>query len=220
MRKPKVFLFDEPLSNLDAKLRVQMRAEIIKLHSKLEATMIYVTHDQVEAMTMGDRIVVMKDGLIQQIDTPLNLYNRPGNLFVASFIGSPTMNFIEGTISSGLDGEPLFDDGSFKFEIPGELTPYLTEHIDKEVVLGIRPEDILDGGSGAAVGKNARITATVEVVEPIGNEIFVYLSAGESQLISRMDTNSIPHLGQHMEVAINLEKSHFFDKDTGKSLLQ
>jgi len=220
VRKPEVFLFDEPLSNLDAKLRVQMRAEIIKLRSKLETTMIYVTHDQVEAMTMGDRIVVMKDGLIQQIDTPLNLYNRPRNIFVAGFIGSPTMNFVEGGVLSGPNGRLFFSEGSFKFEIPESYAPYLRDYIGRELVFGIRPEDILDAGPDVEVGSNPKITAKVEVVEPMGNEIFVYLSTGRSQLVSRMDTDSMPRPGQDMEVVLDLGKSHFFDRDTGDNLLR
>ncbi|MBI4659320.1 MAG: sn-glycerol-3-phosphate ABC transporter ATP-binding protein UgpC, partial [Verrucomicrobia bacterium] len=144
VRKPKVFLFDEPLSNLDAKLRVQMRTEISKLHSRLGATMIYVTHDQVEAMTMGDRIVVMKDGLIQQIDTPLHLYNHPANRFVAGFIGSPSMNFMEGRLSADGNGGLIFDEGSVRLQISKKYDRYLHDHIGKEVVFGIRPEDIFD----------------------------------------------------------------------------
>ena len=176
VRKPKVFLFDEPLSNLDAKLRVQMRTEISKLHTRLETTMIYVTHDQVEAMTMGDRIVVMKDGRVQQIDTPMKLYAEPVNKFVAGFIGSPAMNFITGKIvrSEGL----YFETAQLKLRIPDSRQGILEPHLGKPVLFGIRPEDVSEYGLAAMPAPEMSAVCQVEVVEPMGNEIFVYLVMG------------------------------------------
>ncbi|KAA3659499.1 MAG: sn-glycerol-3-phosphate ABC transporter ATP-binding protein UgpC, partial [Calditrichaeota bacterium] len=172
VRNPKVFLFDEPLSNLDAKLRVQMRTEISKLHSKLKTTMIYVTHDQVEAMTMGDRIVVMRDGLVLQVDTPLNLYNSPNCKFVAGFIGTPTMNFLKGKISqnNGL----WFDNGSTKLHIPKNKEQSLGTYINKDVYFGIRPESIHDANNKDKTDKDISTSLNIDVVEPMGNETFIY----------------------------------------------
>ena len=219
VRKPKVFLFDEPLSNLDAKLRVQMRAEISKLHNSLEATMVYVTHDQTEAMTMGDRIVVMRDGLIQQIDEPLSLYNKPVNQFVAGFIGSPSMNLIRGKLSlSG--GNLLFDEGSVQLMMPARYTELLGEHVGKEVMLGIRPEDIHDPDT---IGRNVEtieIEAKVEVVEPMGNEVFLNLTTGETSFVARVDPLNMPKIDQMVKLAVEIDKAHFFDLDNEKSLLQ
>src|SRR4051812_37911381 len=164
VRKPKVFLFDEPLSNLDAKMRVQMRTEIIKLHTRLQATMIYVTHDQVEAMTMGDRIVVMKDGLIQQVADPLSLYNMPTNKFVAGFMGSPSMNFLDGTLVKKSTGF-FFSEETFQVKMPEEMAPSLKGRTGKEITLGMRPEDIYDKVYASNASPDNTITATVEVVE-------------------------------------------------------
>ena len=219
VRKPKVFLFDEPLSNLDAKLRVQMRTEISKLHTRLEATMVYVTHDQVEAMTMGDRIVVMKDGLIQQIDEPLNLYNKPVNQFVAGFIGSPSMNFIYGTLSSNGSGM-VFDEGSVQISLPAGHGDHLGGHAGQEVTLGIRPEDIHDP---ATIGRNVEtveIEAKVEVVEPMGNEVFLNLTTGKTAFVARVDPLHMPQIDQMVKLAVEIDKAHFFDRDNEKSLLQ
>lgn len=203
VRKPKVFLFDEPLSNLDAKLRVTMRAEISRLHSQLQATMIYVTHDQTEAMTMGDRIVVMKDGYIQQIDTPMNLYNKPINLFVAGFIGSPPMNFHEVTI----DGNKATADG---IEIPlnNDQKAKLKDYNGKNVMLGIRPEDIFNDS------KEKHIEALVEVVEPLGSEIqlHVRMNSGNRMIVKAEAQNSF-EVGQKLGMSIRPEKVHFFEKD-------
>jgi len=217
VRKPKVFLFDEPLSNLDAKLRVQMRAEISKLHNRLATTMIYVTHDQVEAMTMGDRIVVMKDGYIQQIDTPLNLYGNPKNKFVAGFIGSPAMNFLTGRIvdSNGW----WFDEGKIKLRIPDRFKERLQKYLGKEVILGLRPEDIFEAGTEHGVAEGSQIDATVEVVEPMGNEIFLYLAAGMHSVVARVSAHTEPPVGYRMKVTFNMGKVHFFDKDTEDSIL-
>ena len=217
VRKPKVFLFDEPLSNLDAKLRVQMRTEISKLHSRLEATMIYVTHDQTEAMTMGDRIVVMKDGLVQQIDTPLKLYNEPTNQFVAGFIGSPSMNFISGSLEKEGD-HIVFDEGKIKMALPSDFDSKLADHVGGEVTFGIRPEDIHDPetmGTDAAV---VEISAQVEVVEPMGNEVFLYLTTGKSSFVARVDPLHIPEVDQEVKLAVEINQAHFFEKGTERSL--
>ncbi len=218
VRKPKVFLFDEPLSNLDAKLRVQMRTEISKLHTRLEATMIYVTHDQTEAMTMGDRIVVMKDGRIQQNDTPLQLYNHPTNQFVAGFIGSPSMNFIKGRLVA--DGNGLrFDEGKISFPLLDEMKQPLAGQVGQEITLGIRPEDIHDPDTMGRGADTTEIEAQVEVVEPMGNEVFLYLTTGLSSFVARVDPIHIPEVGQQVKLAVEVGKAHFFAKDTQQSLL-
>jgi multiple sugar transport system ATP-binding protein len=209
VRKPEVFLFDEPLSNLDAKMRVQMRVEISRLHNRLETTMIYVTHDQTEAMTMGDRIVVMKDGIVQQVDTPIGLYDNPANKFVGGFIGTPPMNFFNGQlvmINSGL----VFDEGSFKVPVPGEWKNALNPHVGKAIIWGVRPEDL---GSPAAeqIEDAPRITATVDVMEPMGSETFVYMNTGEHSFISRVDAHRIFQVGEEAQLAVFVRKSHFFD---------
>lgn len=217
VRKPKVFLFDEPLSNLDAKLRVQMRTEISKLHNRLEATMIYVTHDQMEAMTMGDRIVVMRDGLIHQIDTPLNLYDRPANRFVAGFIGSPAMNFLDGRLLR--DGGLIFDEGTVQVKISSEHEAVLRPYVGREIILGIRPEDLYDPQFSEGAREKAEITANVEVVEPMGNEIFLYLTTGKHSIVARVDTHIIPQVGRNMRLIVDISQAHFFDKQTEEALL-
>ncbi len=208
VRKPKVFLFDEPLSNLDAKMRVQMRTEISKLHQRLDATMIYVTHDQTEAMTMGDRIVVMKDGDVMQIDSPLNLYNNPVNKFVGGFIGSPSMNFISGTIVK--EGTLRFNEQgtALSVDIPKEKQKLLEPYIGKGIWLGIRPEHV-----SAEKTKACRIAANVEVVEPMGNEIFAYVTCGSAQLVARMSPLEI-QTGEKRDFTFNMSKVHFFDHIT------
>ena len=212
VRKPKVFLFDEPLSNLDAKLRVQMRTEISKLHTRLETTMVYVTHDQVEAMTMGDRIVVMKDGIIQQIDDPLHLYNRPKNKFVAGFIGSPAMNFMEGRIT---DGDGLwFDDGKVRLRIPASYRERLVKYTNKPVIFGIRPENIDEATLAHGMKEPSEVRSVVEVVEPMGNEIFLYLNTGSNTVVARISARQEPAVGQPMTLAFDMSKTHFFDKET------
>ncbi|MDZ7344676.1 MAG: sn-glycerol-3-phosphate ABC transporter ATP-binding protein UgpC [candidate division KSB1 bacterium] len=216
VRQPQVFLFDEPLSNLDAKLRVQMRTEISKLHNRLETTMIYVTHDQIEAMTMGDRIVVMKDGYIQQIDTPLNLYNYPKNKFVAGFIGSPAMNFIKGKI--GQDHHLCFDEGSFRFAVPPRFQSVLAKFKEREVILGIRPEDFYLADATAGMPKAAELEASVEVVEPMGNEIYLYLNTGFTSLVARVSARAEPAVGSRLRVMMDLSKVHFFDPQSEESL--
>ena len=218
VREPNVFLLDEPLSNLDAKLRVQTRAEISKLHKQLETTFIYVTHDQTEAMTMADRIAVMKLGILQQVDTPQNLYDLPSNKFVAGFIGSPSMNFFEGKISK--DGEKIFfDGGSFKVDIPEDKSAIYQSYVGKEVTFGIRPEDIHNPKFLPQGILPANIKASVEVTELMGNEIFVYLSTGDhSGYIARVDPRSHFHMGDEVEVAFNMENFHIFDNDTDQAI--
>src|SRR5205809_8031935 len=174
VRDAQVFLLDEPLSNLDAKLRVQTRAEIKKLHARLQTTTIYVTHDQVEAMTMGDRIVVMKDGLVQQVDTPLNLYERPANLFVAGFIGSPAMNFIDSALAEA-GGKLFVDAGTFRLEVPPDLVSQARPWVGRRVVFGVRPEDIADRALANGAQPAWTIKAGVDVHEPLGSDVILYL---------------------------------------------
>ena len=216
VRKPKVFLFDEPLSNLDAKLRVQMRTEISKLHNRLETTMIYVTHDQMEAMTMGDRIVVMKDGWVHQIDTPLNLYNKPINKFVAGFIGSPAMNFMTGTINN--NNGLIFNEGKIQLPIPAKFTQQLTPFIEKKIIFGIRPENIYDANFAPGIQETAQTKCLLEVVEPMGNELFLYFNSGIHQFVARVGVHETPEVGQTPNLIFNMEKGHFFDPETEKHL--
>jgi multiple sugar transport system ATP-binding protein len=211
VRKPKVFLFDEPLSNLDAKLRVQMRTEISKLHSRLQATMIYVTHDQIEAMTMGDRIVVLKDGLIQQVAGPMTLYDSPVNKFVAGFIGSPAMNFIEGKVLS--DGGLYLDEGTFKAGVPDRAGEHLKNYVGKDVVFGIRPEAIHEGSAGEVSDGTAALTATVEVVEPMGNETIVYVTTGRTPIVARLITRKEIKPDSQIELVIDMRRVHVFDPE-------
>ena len=216
VRKPKVFLFDEPLSNLDAKLRVQMRTEISKLHNRLETTMIYVTHDQMEAMTMGNRIVVMKDGSVQQIDSPLNLYNSPVNKFVAGFIGSPAMNFFTGTIknNNGL----VFDEGKIQLKIPTEYQKKLSAYINKKVSIGIRPEDISETNFSHGIKNPAKAQSFLEVVEPMGNEYFIYLNTGFNQFVARTGQHKEQAVGESIDIVFKMENAHFFDMETEKKI--
>lgn len=211
VRKPKVFLFDEPLSNLDAKLRVQMRAEITKLHQRLQSTMIYVTHDQVEAMTMGDRIVVMLDGLIQQVDAPLELYHRPANKFVASFIGSPPMNLLDGRIEAqGAGLTFIMPNDTFSLTIPERYTAPLASYAGKSVCLGLRPEDLSENATQTMVpGSNLR--ARLEIVEPMGSEIFVYSGLNGQPLTARVHAQATPRVGTDMIFDVNTKNLHFFD---------
>jgi len=215
VRKPQVFLFDEPLSNLDAKLRVQMRGELKKLHERLSSTIIYVTHDQVEAMTMGDRIVVMKDGLIQQVGRPLDLYFHPINKFVAGFIGSPTMNFVE-TQFVRSDNRLLVQADGFRLMVPEEKARNLQEYVNKKVILGIRPQDL---SKASAPIEGETIEAFVEIIEPIGNEIYLDVKSGRDSLIASVDpkTKVSPH--QNILLQANLENIHLFDIDDERALL-
>ena len=203
VRKPKVFLFDEPLSNLDAKLRVQMRTEISKLHTQLDATMIYVTHDQVEAMTMGDRLVVMDEGEVQQVGAPVDLYHNPQNRFVAGFIGSPAMNFVDGQIVQ--DYDLVFEAGSLNVLLPDRLRM----SSDREITLGIRPEHI-------RCESEADVMAVVDVVEPMGSETNVYLRVGDHQMTARLPGDQYPKVGEQVGMVFDVDAIHLFDRETGE----
>jgi multiple sugar transport system ATP-binding protein len=215
VRSPKVFLFDEPLSNLDAKMRVQMRSEISKLHVQLGSTMIYVTHDQVEAMTMGDRICVMRDGLIMQVADPLTLYRQPDNLFVAGFIGSPPMNLLKGKVQKR-DGGLFFVESAEKngltIPLQGRIESVAGKYVDKDIVFGIRPEHLTD--EAGKEGAHAPVTSTVEIAEPMGSESLVYLKAGTGNLIARIHGEHLFHLGEQVTVQLNLDKANLFDAAT------
>lgn len=213
VREPNVFLLDEPLSNLDAKLRVQTRAEISKLHKELATTFIYVTHDQVEAMTMATRIAVMNFGELQQIDSPQKLYDQPANKFVAGFIGSPSMNFFDAKITKAGAGLKIITT-SFQVKVPKSLQKAYTKYLDKSVVFGIRPEDIHDSGYTPANIAPAKVNAKVEVIELMGNEIVSYLKSGENTYVARVDPRSSYTVGDEVQVIFNADNIHVFDKDT------
>ena len=207
VRKPAVFLFDEPLSNLDAALRVQMRAEIGRLHQELDATMIYVTHDQVEAMTMADRIAVLRDGLLQQVAPPLTLYNEPANRFVASFIGSPSMNFLEGRIEDGA------------FEAPGLRLPLSGRSAPQgRVLLGIRPEDLVFEGEARGAAEPGSVLVESTLVEPMGNEIFLHGRSEAGRLEARIGPGVLPKVGKTYTLRLNGARAHLFDAETERSL--
>ncbi|WP_010093747.1 ABC transporter ATP-binding protein [Ornithinibacillus scapharcae] len=211
VRDAKVFLMDEPLSNLDAKLRVQMRAEIQKLHKRLQTTTIYVTHDQTEAMTMATRLVVMKDGIIQQVGAPKEVYDAPNNVFVGGFIGSPAMNFLTGVIQ-----ESSFVMGDVKIKIPEGKLKLLKEkgYVGKEVILGIRPEDIHDELVFIESTPETKITAHIEVAELMGAETFLYSKINDQDFVARIDSRSDIQGGETIELAIDMNKAHFFDVET------
>jgi len=217
VRKPLVFLFDEPLSNLDAKMRVQMRTEIRKLHQRLQTTMIYVTHDQTEAMTMGDRIVVLNKGVVQQAAEPLTIYEHPANRFVAGFIGSPPMNFIQGTVQH-VDGHLYFNEGAFSLLLVEEMAPRLAPYVGKQMVFGIRPEDLYDKLFIAESPPDSTVTATVEVVEPMGSEVYLHLKAGRHAMVARVNPQARPEVNQDMDIVFDMGKAHFFDPDTEQSI--
>ncbi|MDD2980090.1 MAG: sn-glycerol-3-phosphate ABC transporter ATP-binding protein UgpC [Hespellia sp.] len=215
VRNPKVFLMDEPLSNLDAKLRVQMRIEISKLHERLGATIIYVTHDQTEAMTLGTRIVVMKDGVVQQVDSPQQLYNKPNNLFVAGFIGSPQMNFMDAVVKiSGSD--VTLQVGQYTLAVPASKKQALIDgnYNGKTVVLGIRPEDVHDSESFIANSPNSVIQSTIKVYELLGAEVYLYFDVEGSQMTARVNPRTTLRNGDHATFALDMEKTHIFDKET------
>ena len=215
VRNPKVFLMDEPLSNLDAKLRVQMRIEISKIHQRLGATIIYVTHDQTEAMTLGTRIVVMKDGVVQQVDTPQHLYEQPGNLFVAGFMGSPQMNFLDAQIAEK-GGDLIAKVGEYDVVIPAAKAKVLKDggYVGKTVVLGIRPEDIHDSQMFIEASPSVPMTSTVKVYELLGAEVFLYFDVNGTQVTARVDPRTNSKTGDTIKFAFDMEKSHFFDKET------
>jgi multiple sugar transport system ATP-binding protein len=213
VREPEVFLFDEPLSNLDAKLRVTMRAELTRLQHRLETTMIYVTHDQVEAMTMGDRIVIMKDGYIMQVGSPLEVYNFPDNEFVAGFIGSPAMNFFHAKLVQA-DGGLTVDTEIFQVKVPKEYQAVYGGYQDKDVTFGIRPEDIADALQEGSAGQLEKLNAVVEGVEPLGAEIILEMMSGEQRFTARVDPQSKSRLNEQVDVYFDMRKMHLFDPET------
>ena len=217
VRNPKVFLMDEPLSNLDAKLRVQMRIEIAKLHQRLGTTIIYVTHDQTEAMTLGTRIVVMKDGIVQQVDAPQNLYEKPQNLFVAGFMGSPQMNFLDATVKVNGDVASLEIAGQ-SIELPPTKAKALIDggYANKTVVLGIRPEDLYDSQVMIETHPNAVVESTIKVYELLGAEVYLYFDLAEFPMTARVDPRTTARPGDKVKFAIDVEKFHVFDKETEK----
>jgi multiple sugar transport system ATP-binding protein len=217
VREPAVFLMDEPLSNLDAKLRVEARSFISKLHQRLETTFIYVTHDQVEAMTMGTRIAVLNAGRLQQIDSPYNLYHNPANVFVGGFIGSPSMNFFDATLKPGEGDSLVVDTGSFHVVIPPALAEGYANK-SGEVILGIRPEDIHDGEFPPPGITPAYLEASVEVIEQMGNEMIIYLEEGGKNFIARTDPRTNARVGGRLNMAMNLDNLHIFDRTTEESL--
>jgi len=212
VRDAKVFLMDEPLSNLDAKLRVAMRAELIKLHKRLETTTIYVTHDQIEAMTMATRIVVMKDGRIQQIGAPKEIYDNPNNMFVGGFIGTPAMNFLNGEVKS--DG--FFYSEHLKLKIPEPKIKILKSKgfIDKQIVLGVRPEDLHDELVALETYKDSKAIMLVDVAELLGAETNIHITIGSTNIIAKVSARSDIHIGDTLELAFNMNKCHFFDPET------
>jgi multiple sugar transport system ATP-binding protein len=213
VRQPQVFLFDEPLSNLDAQMRVSMRREIARLHQDLKVTMIYVTHDQVEAMTLGDRIVVMSRGHVMQIDTPLNLYQKPKNKFVAGFIGNPAMNFVNGTIEGGNPSKFVAEGADWTVNLPSGIAAKLDSASGKAVTLGIRPEDV--SIVHAAESAPATVSARLDLIESLGNETFIYTTAGRQDITARVVAGQLPKVGSTVMLALDLEKGHFFDLGTG-----
>ncbi len=217
VRNPKVFLFDEPLSNLDAKLRVAMRAEIVKLHKTIGNTMIYVTHDQVEAMTMADRIAVMKDGVIQQIDSPLKIYNDPANVFVAGFIGSPAINMTTGKIAR-TNGALHFVSDDYLLKLTPRQEEILKNYEDKAIIMGIRPEDIYDSRFDALADFPQKIITKVDFVEPLGNEYHVVLTTEHNEFIARFDPKELPKMGQDLSITFDMTKAHFFDPTSEANL--
>ena len=218
VRKPKVFLLDEPLSNLDAKLRNEMRAELQKLHRRLETTMIYVTHDQIEAMTLGDRIVVMSDGIVQQVDKPLRVYDYPVNKFVAGFIGTPPMNFIEGEIGIENDTAFFLKNENVRIRLPERLQKNMKQLAGNNVFLGIRPESVEDVAAGSQAPEGSTFSAMVNVVEPLGDEMIVYISTGKNDVICKVDSHHQIKVGQQLEFAVDLDKVHIFEADSGKNI--
>ena len=218
VREPHVFLMDEPLSNLDAKLRVEARSFISKLHQRLETTFIYVTHDQVEAMTMGTRICVLNAGLLQQIDSPYNLYHNPYNVFVAGFIGSPSMNFFDATLKDDGNGGLRVDTSAFEIGVAPDMVDVYKSHAGKDIILGIRPEDIHDADYQPPGITPETIEASVEVIEQMGNEMILYLENSGKNFVARTDPRTSAFVGNTLGVALNLDNMHLFDADTELSL--
>ena len=220
VREPLVFLMDEPLSNLDAKLRVQTRAELIKLHQRLQTTVIYVTHDQVEAMTMGHRIAVMRDGILQQLDTPQSLYDHPANMFVAGFIGSPSMNFFDAKVVSDGGADDLYVEvGTLRLKVPNHRINAVKSMAGRDVVFGIRPEDIHHPTERRDAPDHQKANVQVEVVEPLGSEQFVYLKVNNQEFTSRMPARAQLDPGSAIEVVFDTEKMHIFDRQTEMAVI-
>jgi multiple sugar transport system ATP-binding protein len=220
VRDPAVFLMDEPLSNLDAKLRVQTRAEISKLHQRLKTTFIYVTHDQTEAMTMGTRIAVMRDGILQQLDSPQNLYDTPNNMFVAGFIGSPAMNFFEAKLDRVNGGLGVVIGKDFVVPVPATKADNVGGHVGKNVYFGIRPEDVHDSRYVArGVDETAKIHAQVNLTEAMGSEVFAYIESGGKEFIGRLDPRTSARTGQNLEIVLDMDKMHIFDRENQKALV-
>ncbi len=218
VRKPMVFLFDEPLSNLDAKMRVQMRTEIHKLHIRLQTTIIYVTHDQIEAMTMGDRIAVMKDGVLHQVADPISVYDHPKNKFVAGFIGSPPMNFMKGRIIKK-EGRLYFDEGKILVKLVDDMRQKMNSYVDKEVFFGIRSEDIYDKLFVSEAPPENIVRVNCEVYEPMGSEVYLYLNTGKHTFIARVGAHDRPKINQEMDLVFDMSKVHFFDRDTEETIV-
>ncbi|MEL7236566.1 MAG: TOBE domain-containing protein, partial [Chloroflexota bacterium] len=217
-REPAVFLMDEPLSNLDAKLRVEARSFISKLHQRLETTFVYVTHDQVEAMTMGTRIAVLNAGDLQQLASPYDLYHNPANVFVGGFIGSPSMNFFDASLVQ-TDSGIAVDTGIFQIPIPTDVANVAKDYLGKRIVFGIRPEDIHDREFQPANINPVGVEANIDVIEQMGNEMIVYFEEQGKTFIGRLDPRTIARVGSRMGVAINIDNVHLFDADTEVSIL-
>jgi multiple sugar transport system ATP-binding protein len=218
VRRPKAFLFDEPLSNLDAKLRVEMRTQLKKIHKTLEATVIYVTHDQIEAMTMGDKIVIMKEGLIQQIAGPIPLYDKPTNQFVAGFIGTPPMNFVECLVTKR--GQDIYlDEGKISLQVTSPISDLLETCIDKKVIFGIRPEDIYDKFFARSIPGCCPVKLKVDLIEPMGNEVYVHMTTGKNMFLARLDSHVKAEVEKDLEVVFNMNKIHIFDAETKKTII-
>ena len=218
VRKPMVFLFDEPLSNLDAKLRVQMRTEIHKLRMRLQTTFVYVTHDQTEAMTLGDRIAVMKDGRVQQCADPITIYDNPVNKFVAGFIGSPPINFMQGRIIKK-ERKYYFDEGGFQVKLIEQMYNVMMPYEGKEVSFGIRAEDVHDKLFASESSPENTVRATCEVVEPMGSEVYLHLNSGKHMFMARVGAHNRPEVNRDMDLVFDMSKVHFFDKDTEKTII-
>jgi multiple sugar transport system ATP-binding protein len=218
VRKPRVFLFDEPLSNLDAKMRVQMRTEIHRLRTRLQTTFVYVTHDQTEAMTMGDRIVVMNNGRVQQAAEPMTIYDKPANKFVASFIGMPPINLMTGRIVRR-EQKYYFDEGKFRLRLVDDMGQRMAAYAGKDVILGIRSEDIYDKLFLSESSPENTVRAACEVVEPLGSEVFLYLNAGKHSFMARVGAHNRPEVNKDMEVVFDMSKVHFFDPESETTII-
>lgn len=219
VRRPQVFLMDEPLSNLDAKLRVQMRAELQRLHKTLKATVVYVTHDQVEAMTLGQRVAVILNGELQQVENPLLVYGKPANRFVAGFIGSPPMNFVKGMVGKKDDGQYTFECEGFKLDVPKDLDHLLEAYVGKEVNFGVRPEDVWDTPSSDWIKEKVVLEGVVDFREMIGAETYLYVHVGKVPLISRVGGMCDATSGSKFQIVVNLRKLHFFDLETQQAII-